>query len=275
MNWDTGNWDSGNYDASPPVSPGDYFDIHAKHHKNTTHISTAMKRQNYYPSRIGDQVNWTDNLAVKLPLYGTTLGLTAPEVTAMENDAKWVKYVLGTWLTGVRAYAVATTDAVDEALSGVGAAHMVLPTFTAPAPPAGVTAPPADALPRIFNMVARMKLAAGYTDAIGADLAIVGSEDGAVKPAPKFSSTLKQGAGCQCVSFAFSKYGHMGVHIESRRGAAGVWEFLAVDTESPYMDERPLLVAGQPEVREYRMRFWDKGTANGDWTDVASVTVSP
>jgi hypothetical protein len=28
-------------------------------------------------------------------------------------------------------------------------------------------------------------------------------------------------------------------------------------------------------VREYRMRFWNKGTANGDWTDVAKVTVSP
>jgi hypothetical protein len=41
------------------------------------------------------------------------------------------------------------------------------------------------------------------------------------------------------------------------------------------MDERPLLVAGTPEVREYRMRFWDKGTPNGDWTDVTKVTVSP
>ena len=41
------------------------------------------------------------------------------------------------------------------------------------------------------------------------------------------------------------------------------------------MDERPLLAAGTPEVREYRMRFWDKGTPNGDWTDVVKVTVSP
>ena len=34
-------------------------------------------------------------------------------------------------------------------------------------------------------------------------------------------------------------------------------------------------VAGTPEVREYRMRFWDKGMPNGDWTDVVKVTVSP
>ena len=61
---------------------------------------------------------------------------------------------------------------------------------------------------------------------------------------------------------------------ESRRGT-GAWEFLAIDTESPYEDERPLLQAATPEVREYRMRFWDKGTPNGDWTDVVKVTVSP
>jgi hypothetical protein len=66
----------------------------------------------------------------------------------------------------------------------------------------------------------------------------------------------------------------MGVYIESRRGT-GDWEFLGIDTESPYKDERALLVATQPEIREYRMRFWDKGTPNGGWTDVVKVTVSP
>jgi hypothetical protein len=35
-----------------------------------------------------------------------------------------------------------------------------------------------------------------------------------------------------------------------------------------------LLVAGQPEIREYKLRFWDAGAEIGDWTDVASTTVS-
>jgi hypothetical protein len=46
----------------------------------------------------------------------------------------------------------------------------------------------------------------------------------------------------------------MRVYIESRHGA-GAWEFIGIDTESPYMDERPLLLASTPEVREYRMRY--------------------
>ena len=129
------------------------------------------------------------------------------------------------------------------------------------------------ALVRLFALVGKMKEAGGYTEAIGTDLGIVGSA-ATEKALPKFSADLLQGTGCQCVKLSFAKYGHMGVYIESRRGT-GAWEFQAIDTESPYMDERPLLAAGTPEVREYRMRFWDKGTPNGDWTDVVKVTVSP
>ena len=92
---------------------------------------------------------------------------------------------------------------------------------------------------------------------------------------PRFLTELLQGSAAQTVKLTFYKQGHQGVYMECRRGPNGVFEFLAIDTESPYLDERPLLVAGQPEVREYRMRFWDKGTPNGDWTDVTSETVSP
>ena len=237
-----------------------------------------MKRQGYYPSRIGDQVNWLANYAAKLPIYGTTLGLTAPEVTAGVNDAKWCNYVLGVWLTAVRAFSPSTTDAVDDVLTGQGNVAVVLPTFAAQALPAGVTAALPGALTRIFTLVAKMKLSPNFTEAIGTDLGIIGS---VVTPppstaSPRFLTDLLQGVGgtAQTVKITFYKHGHMGVYLESRRGA-GAFEFLAIDTESPYLDERPLLAAGQPEVREYRLRFWDKGTPNGDWSDVASVTVSP
>ena len=70
----------------------------------------------------------------------------------------------------------------------------------------------------------------------------------------------------------FSKFGHQGVYLESRR-KNGAWEFLGIDTETPYDDERPLLVANTAETREYRLRFWDKGTPNGDCSPVQKVTV--
>ena len=266
MNWDSGTWDTGFWDG-----PSDYFHPQTKHKPK----HQTMRRQLYYPSRIGDQVNWLDNLAVKLPTYGPTLGVIAGDVTAAVNDAKYAKYVLGTWLTAVRNFSPSTTDAVDDVLTGAGTSVMVLPTFTAPALPAGVTATLPGTLTRLFALIAKMKLNAAYTEAIGTDLGIVGSEDDpSTHPVPKFILEMLQGSACQCVRLKFFKYLHMGVYIESRRGV-GPWEFLAIDTEAPYDDDRPLLVAGTPEVREYRMRFWDKGTPNGDWTPVQKVTVSP
>ncbi|HEY6168836.1 MAG TPA: hypothetical protein VI454_12405, partial [Verrucomicrobiae bacterium] len=113
-----------------------------------------------------------------------------------------------------------------------------------------------------------------YTDDIGMLLGIVGGADTTDNPVPTFSLKVEQGSGCQCVKVSFKKFGRMGVAIYSRR-AGGEWVFLAIDTDSPYLDERALAVAGQPEVREYRMRYWDKGVESGDWTDVARVTVSP
>lgn len=270
--WDFGTWDSGSWDM-PPAPPSDYFQPRTKPKQNQT-----MKRQNYYPGRIGDQIAWLLNYAAKLPLHGSTLGVSAGDVTASVNDALWCAYVLGAWLASVRAFAPSTTDAVDEVLTGTREEAVVLPTFTAPALPAGVTAAPPGALTRIFALIAKMKLSAAYTEAIGTDLGVVGAVAGnppGASNTARFLTELLQGAGQQTVKLTFYKYGHMGVWIECRRGANGQWEFLAIDTESPYLDERPLLAAGQPEVREYRMRFWDKGTPNGDWTDVTSVTVSP
>ncbi len=42
-----------------------------------------------------------------------------------------------------------------------------------------------------------------------------------------------------------------------------------IDTVKPYSDDRPLLVPGTAETREYRLRWWD----NGDWNPVQKLTV--
>lgn len=130
MNWDQSTCDSGTWDQ-----PSDYFSPQPKSNNRT-----KMRRQTYYPSRIGDQVNWLDNYAVKLPIHGAALGVIAGDITASVNDAKYANYVLGTWLSAVRNFSPSTTDAVDDVLAGSGSGAMVLPTFTAPALPAGVTA---------------------------------------------------------------------------------------------------------------------------------------
>lgn len=46
-----------------------------------------------------------------------------------------------------------------------------------------------------------------------------------------------------------------------------------ISVVKPHLDERPLLAANIPEQRQYRIRYWDKGQANGDYSPVQSVTV--
>ena len=234
-----------------------------------------MKRQLYFPVRLGDQRLWLDHYAGRLPDHGPTCGVVAGDIAASVNDALYASYALGLWLVTVRAFSRSTTAAVDEVLTGTGAGTLGLPTYTAPALPTGVTVALPGTLTRIFALIAKMKLSAGYTGVIGTEMGIVGSgKDPSTCPVPRVSTGLLQGRVCQYVLLKFFKYMHMGVYIESRRGS-GAWEFLGIGIVSPFEDKRPLLVAGTPEIREYRFCFWDKGTPNGEWTPVRKVSVSP
>ena len=132
----------------------------------------------------------------------------------------------------------------------------------------------AGALNRIFALCAVIKKATGYTVETGLQMGIVGEEDTSEATMPEFTIKVESGTGCQCARLLFKKFGEEAVIIEQRR-AGGAEGFLAVDTSSPYLDERPLLVAGQPEVREYRMRFYANDQGFGEWTPWKSVTVAP
>ena len=238
------------------------------------------KSQNYFPSRMAEQPEWLGNFATKLPNYETPLGLPPAYVDACVASANFLIYVLGTWLTQVRDFGPAATTATDLLISGSGPDPVVLPVFTAPALPTGVAAVPPGALNRIFDMVQLVKSSPGYTDTIGQDLGIIASGNATpttmvadhMVPEVKFDTV--RGAASEAVKIRFKKQGHGGVYIECKRGTSD-WRFLAIDSESPYLDDRPLLTAATPEVRQYRLRYWDKGTPNGDWTEVATITVGP
>jgi hypothetical protein len=67
--------------------------------------------------------------------------------------------------------------------------------------------------------------------------------------------TLRAHARSATQTSSASKAGSDGVRITSRRESETAFTFLAIDTESPYIDNHALLVAGRPEVREYRAQY--------------------
>ncbi|MFN7562091.1 MAG: hypothetical protein ACK5TH_09955 [Prosthecobacter sp.] len=241
-----------------------------------------MKRNKYYPERISARPEWHANLAAKLPLYGPTLGLTAQQIANAVADNLMLAYGLGDWKTNLYESGPSGTAALRELESGTGDAAFVFPTYAAPTPP---TLPPtADpvkpgALERTFLLVQEMKGKQAYTLPMGLDMGIVGSEvppppPPGEEPPPRIQVTVVQGTTNQIARIKFFKDGHTGIWLESRRGA-GPWEQPTATDKSPILDDRPLQVAGQAEVREYRARFWDGGQPNGPWCDVAKVTVGP
>jgi hypothetical protein len=51
--------------------------------------------------------------------------------------------------------------------------------------------------------------------------------------------------------------------------------FLAVDTDPPYVDTRPLAVAGKPVVREYQARYLDGDDEVGLPSDIVKAVARP
>jgi hypothetical protein len=231
-----------------------------------------MNSRSYYPSKVAEMPEWNDNFISKAPALETPLGLPSAHLDACIASLKYVNYVLGVWQVAVRGFGPAATSAVDLLLYGSGPSAVVLPAFAPDALPTGVASVPPGALNRLFDFVALIKASPGYTDVIGLDLRIVARQDTTEHPVPEFTLKLEQGDGHQNVRLDFTKYGHQGVWIESRVNN-GAWVFLAIDTLKPYIDARPLAIAGQSEIREYRMRWLDDAEPNGDWSPVQKTTV--
>ena len=231
-----------------------------------------MRQQRYFPSPLAEQVLWLQNFCTKLPTYQSALALSDDDLAAVLADGGYLIYVLGSWQGAVRTFAQSATVALDLIARGEGTP--ALPVFSPPPPPEGLVAVPNGALTRIFRFIGKLKLGERYTDAIGTDLGITGSGTGPERPVPRFQLQVTRGPAGPAVQLTFFKYGHEAVYVESRR-AGGAAEQLCLGVVSPCADERPLLVPGQPEVREYRMRYWDKGDANGEWTDWRQTAVAP
>jgi hypothetical protein len=240
-----------------------------------------MKREKFYPNRVAERPEWHAQLAAKLPIYGPTLGLTPAQINNGVADNLTLAYGYGDWKTNLYEIGPAGTASLDLLASGTGSDPFVFPTYTAPAPPtlpAGITAVLPGALDRTFLLVQEMKAKPAYTLPMGLDMGIVGSETPPPPPGdpvpPRIKVSVIQGANSEIARMKFFKDGHTGIHAEVRVNG-GAWLLLTSSDESPILDERPLLVPGQAEVREYRARFWDAGKPNGPWCDVVKVTVGP
>jgi len=73
----------------------------------------------------------------------------------------------------------------------------------------------------------------------------------------------------------FKLANRQGVNIYSRRDGDTDFKFLARDTVPPYLDNRPMLVAGKPELRDYKAVYVVSDAEIGLFSDEVMVNCAP
>lgn len=214
---------------------------------------------------------WLNNFSTAFASHATSLGFTEADVSSVNADAAMLNFLVGDLVPTYKSALQARTSYKNLIVSGpVGSPGGGLPPapVTAAAP---ATVPPG-ILPRLRQLVQRIQVAPGYTEAIGDNLGILGPPSPApipstlAKPAPR-ATALPGGE----VGVSFTKGDFDGVLVEGRRAGETAWTTLGTDYFSPFADTRPPLEAGKPETREYRLRYLLRDEPVGEWSDIVAV----
>ncbi len=211
-------------------------------------------------------VSQVENFNQKLPSYATLLGITAPEVTASLDDATFMSYVFisvgqsKTYGQGWVAYKDLARD------GGVGSLAV---TPVPVAGPGAITVVEPGIEERFRLLAKRIKGSPNYTKAIGEDLGI----EVAQSTTEATTTVLKVKLEGDYPVISFTKSKAAGIRLYSKRGSEAAFSFLATDTQSPYVDNRPNLVPGTPEKREYYAFLFDDDAVIGVQSATISITV--
>lgn len=227
---------------------------------------------NVYPESRALFLVWFFQFKNQLAAKAGTLGIIAADVTTMSNGYEWLK-ALADEIEHFE-HEASERVAFYQLLAHGGATPSGPPDFTAVANPL-VPMPLPGLLKLLRKLIGRIKLADDYTESAGKDLGIEATEGaspspGLVKPVGKVTAL----AGSQ-VELKWGKQGFKAVRVLCKRGAETVMTDLGVKLGSSFIDTRPPLVAGQPEVRSYQLQFIEDDEPVGQLSDTMAVSTMP
>lgn len=197
----------------------------------------------FIPANWAEYRAWLLNLKTEIVTEGPKFGLTAGDITAIQNTCQ---------------AQIDKIDAYNAALSALQAMFESLKDGKA------VT----DAALR--EEIDDWKVAAGWTDAIATQLRVVTNKPEFNPDTYKCEFTVKIVGGE--IRIDFKKKGVQAVNVYCRRKGQTTWTFLARDSSSPYIDGNPLFQPGVPEVREYMLRGVINDVEVGLDSDIVSIT---
>jgi len=203
----------------------------------------------FIPAGDDARKTWATAFKTRIATHGPTVGLTPAQVTAVQNKCDAIIGRIDDKTAKKNAWQSSVAAADTGNVADVG---------------------------DLRSTIAAIKTNSGYTDAIGADLGVIGSA-GSFDPntyKAELTSVEQTGPSQVTIKFGKAKGNIDGVHVYSRMQGTSDWKFLARDTVPPYVDSTPLAAAGKPEIREYRIRAVINDEEIGDYSETAQVTVS-
>lgn len=111
---------------------------------------------------------------------------------------------------------------------------------------------------------------AGHGDLLGVEGPVVSNDLSQAKPV---LHGVDQTGGL--VALSFNKLKSDGINVYSQREGDSDWVLLGRATVSPFLDKRPLLNAGKPELRRYTAVYMQKDREIGTFSDDAVVNCAP
>src|SRR5207249_1707767 len=181
-------------------------------------------KSHHPPPHDNEYLVWHDQFKTIMASNGATVGMAAGDITATTPD----NTTMHTRIAAVNSTAATAAQAVVDKNTDRAATER-----------------------RARALVKRIKAHPAYTAALGQLFGIIGAEDTTdlTTSKPTLSGTDQTGGSVQ---IGWDKSISDGVNIYSKRGAEADFTLLHRDNDSPYTDDRPLLVAGKPELREYK-----------------------
>jgi hypothetical protein len=224
----------------------------------------------WYPKAFALRIPFHANFNVNAQATGLTYGLVAGQQASIARDAANVPLVVN-FKDAAAAYAQAVTEWAAIILDGeIGAPFPPAPT--APTAPTFALGSETAIRPRTLLYGGIIKADPDYTLEVGEAYGIISPAEGPLAT-PAIQRATAQ-AGTDNVDLSLFKGGYDVIAIDMKR-AGGGWVQIGVSQTANFKDTTASLVAGQPEVREYRCQGMLNNARTGELSATVSVVTVP
>ena len=217
---------------------------------------------------------WLQNFNINLPTVAAEVGISAGEVARIANDAPAFNYLM-LRNEAVRVYKGEESKVKERALRGeINDPAPSLPTLTLPEKPSDLVIN-SGIWDFANGLVQQLVKNAGFTPEIEALLDIAVKGEDSIAPGELVGIIKDVTVQIGSVKLHCAMQGMKSYRVYSQRGANPAFEVVGDSTQAEFEDDRPNLVSGQPESRQYKIIMLENNKPVGDFSQIANAVTKP